>query len=58
MVSHSIDEIKQDWFHGQNTKRWFKEPKIPKNYQLTNWFRHKQDQLHLLTLLQEYWRNG
>jgi hypothetical protein len=58
MVSHSIDEIKQDWFHGQNTKRWFKEPKIPKNYELTNWFRHKQDQLHLLTLLQEYWRNG
>ncbi|MGM0873953.1 MAG: DUF2515 domain-containing protein [Bacillota bacterium] len=57
-VSHSIDEKRKDWFHGQNTERWFKERKIPKNYELTEWFKHKQDQLHLLTLLQEYWKNG
>jgi hypothetical protein len=58
MVSHSIDENRKDWFHGQNTEKWFKEKKVPNHYELTEWFKHKQDQLHLLTLLQEYWRNG
>ncbi len=58
IVSHTIDELRKDWFHGQSTKRWFIEKKIPKKYELTDWFKHKQDQLHLLTLLQEYLRNG
>jgi hypothetical protein len=58
MVSHSLDVKRKDWFHGQNTEKWFKEKKVPKNYELTEWFKHKQDQLHFLTLLQEYWRNG
>ncbi len=53
-VSHTIDVSKQDWFHGQSTKKWFKVRKIPKNYELTEWFKHKQGQLHLLSLLQEY----
>lgn len=57
IVSHSLDGLREDWFHGQSTKKWFKEKKIPKNYEVTDWFKHKQDQLHLLTLLQEYWRN-
>ncbi|WP_083584317.1 DUF2515 family protein [Bacillus weihaiensis] len=56
IISHSLDEGKEDWFHGQNTKKWFKEIKIPKKYELTFWFKHKQDQLHMLTLLQEYWK--
>lgn len=58
IVSHNIDERRQDWFHGQQTEKWFKTRKVPKNYELTEWFKHKQNQLHLLTLLQEYWRNG
>lgn len=57
IVSHTLDEKRKDWFHGQNTEMWFKEKKIPNNYELTEWFKHKQDQLHLLTLLKEYWRN-
>lgn len=58
IVSHTLDGKRKDWFHGQNIKKWVKEKKIPQNYEVTDWFKHKQDQLHLLTLLQEYWRNG
>ncbi|MDQ0228794.1 DUF2515 domain-containing protein [Metabacillus malikii] len=54
IVSHTIDENREDWFHGQKTKKWFKERKIPKDYEITDWFNNKQNQLHLLTLLQEY----
>ncbi len=54
IVSHTIDEKREDWFHGQNTKRWFKERKIPNNFEITAWYQKKQDQLHLLSLLQEY----
>lgn len=58
IVTHSLDGKREDWFHGQSTKKWFKDKKIPSKYELTDWFKHKQDQLHLLNLLQEYWRNG
>ncbi|MBM7602033.1 hypothetical protein JOC75_000003 [Metabacillus crassostreae] len=58
MVSHSLDENKKDWFQHQNTNKWFKDIAIPNKYELTDWFNHKQDQLHLLTILKEYNRNG
>ncbi|WP_226666825.1 DUF2515 family protein [Metabacillus litoralis] len=58
MVSHPLDENKKDWFHEQNTEKWFKEINIPNKYELTEWFSHKQDQLHLLSILKEYIRNG
>lgn len=58
IVLHSLDGKREDWFHGQSTKKWFKDKNIPRSYEVTDWFKHKQNQLHLLTLLQEYWRNG
>ncbi|MCM3163062.1 DUF2515 domain-containing protein [Metabacillus litoralis] len=58
IIPHTLDGFRKDWFHGQNTKHLFKRRKIPKNYEITDWFKHKQDQLHLFTVLQEYWRNG
>lgn len=57
-VSHTIDVKRGDWFQGQHTKRWFRHPKIPKKYEITEWFKHKEDQMHMLNLLHEYWRNS
>lgn len=56
MVSHYIDERKEDWFQGQKINKWFLNIRTQKQYEITDWYKKKQKQLHLFTLLDEFWK--
>ncbi|WP_412758770.1 DUF2515 family protein [Metabacillus fastidiosus] len=53
-VSHYIDETKTDWFHGQKINKWFLSAEKQKKYEITDWYKEKQRQLHLFTLVEEF----
>lgn len=50
IITHSHGKL-PDWYKNQSTNRWFKEPTMPTNYILTNWFSKKQHQLQVAIVL-------
>ncbi|MFC0271644.1 DUF2515 family protein [Metabacillus herbersteinensis] len=57
IVTHLLDEVQRDWFHGQSTTKWFRKEKKPDTYHITEWYKQKKKQLHLFTTIEEYWKN-
>jgi len=54
IISHDIDERKEDWFHNQSLTKLFKPIKRPKHLELTNWYMRKRQQLRMICMLEEY----
>ncbi|WP_409365384.1 DUF2515 domain-containing protein [Bacillus paralicheniformis] len=56
VVAHSLDGLKCDWFRGGKREAMFKDEKLPKTIEITDWYFQKRRQLQALFSL-EHWLN-
>lgn len=54
IITHYIDGGQTDWFHGQKLEHFFKPVRMKEPFEITSWYKHKLNQLKLLSLLKEF----
>ncbi|MFY4776020.1 DUF2515 family protein [Metabacillus sp. RGM 3146] len=54
IITHYIDYGQTDWFHGQRLNHFFKRVHIHEPFEVSSWYKHKQNQLKLISLLKEF----